>query len=101
EERMHNANEATVNALGHTERSSHKENKSGRGDLGALILTTEDGLEFNCGTGFDNATRREIWDNRDQYMGQFAKIKSFLIGVKDKPRFPVFLGFRDASDMSS
>ena len=101
EERMHNANEATVNALGHTERSSHKENKSGRGDLGALILTTEDGLEFNCGTGFDDATRREIWDNRDQYMGQFAKIKSFLIGVKDKPRFPVFLGFRDASDMSS
>ena len=101
EERMHNANEATVNALGHTERSSHKENKSGRGDLGALILTTEDGLEFNCGTGFDDATRREIWDNRDQYMGQFAKIKSFLIGVKDKPRFPVFLGFRNISDMSS
>lgn len=101
EERMHNANEATVNALGHTERSSHKENKSGRGDLGALILTTEDGLEFNCGTGFGNATRREIWDNRDQYMGKYAKVKSFLIGVKDKPRFPVFLGFRDASDMSS
>lgn len=101
EERMHNANEATVNALGHTERSSHKENKSGRGDLGALILTTEDGLEFNCGTGFDDATRREIWDNRDQYMGKYAKVKSFLIGVKDKPRFPVFLGFRDASDMSS
>ena len=101
EERMHNANEATVNALGHTERSSHKENKSGRGDLGALILTTEDGLEFNCGTGFDNATRREIWDNRDQYMGKYAKVKSFLIGVKDKPRFPVFLGFRDASDMSA
>ena len=101
EERMHNANEATVNALGHTERSSHKENKSGRGDLGALILTTEDGLEFNCGTGFGNATRREIWDNRDQYMGKYAKVKSFLIGVKDKPRFPVFLGFRDASDMSA
>ena len=42
--------------FGPTERSSHKENKSGRGDLGALILTTEDGLEFNCGTGFDDAT---------------------------------------------
>ena len=100
-EEMHNGNEATTSELGRTKRSSHKENKSGRGDLGALILTTEDGLEFNCGTGFDDATRREIWDNRDQYMGQFAKIKSFLIGVKDKPRFPVFLGFRNISDMSS
>ena len=99
EERMHNANEATKNALGQTERSSHKENLVGRGDLGALVLETADGLRFNCGTGFTDSSRSEIWGNRDRYLGQFAKIKSFLIGVKDLPRFPVFLGMRDPIDM--
>lgn len=99
QERMHNGNEATINALGHTERSSRNEGKVGRGDLGALILETDDGRRFNCGTGFDDALRAEIWGNQAAYLGRMAKVKSFLIGVKDLPRFPVFLGFRDASDL--
>lgn len=99
-ERMHNANEATINALGHTERSSHKENLVGLGDLGALVLETADGQQFNCGTGFDDALRAEIWANQGAYLGRMAKVKSFLIGVKDLPRFPVFLGFRDEGDIS-
>ncbi len=98
QERMHNGNEATTNALGHTERSSHKENKVGRGDLGAVICRTDTGLEFNVGTGFDDALRREIWDNQARYLGKMAKVKSFLVGVKDLPRFPTFLGFRDEID---
>lgn len=98
EERLHNGNLAKKNELGHTERSMHKENMVGRGDLGALVLKYEGGT-FNCGTGFDDAQRKAIWDNRDQHLGRFAKIKSFLIGVKDAPRFPVFLGFRDPIDL--
>lgn len=98
EERMHNGNEAKVNALGQTERSSHKENKTGRGDLGALVLELAPGQTFNVGTGFDDNDRAEIWQNRDKYLGRFAKIKSFAIGVKDAPRFPVWLGFRDGDD---
>ena len=98
EERMHNANPATKDALGHTERSSHKENMIGRGDLGAIVCKTSDGLTFCCGSGFDDAQRREIWDNKDKYLGKMAKVKSFMIGVKDKPRFPIFLGIRDPID---
>ena len=97
-ERQHNGNVATVNALGHTERSSHKENKCGRGDLGALVCETADGQVFNCGTGFDDAVRSEIWQNQDAYLGKYAKVKSFLIGVKDLPRFPVWIGWRDPID---
>lgn len=100
EERTRNENEAVRNNLGYIERSSHKENKIGRGDLGALVLETEDGQRFNCGTGFTDALRAEIWAHQDQYLGKFAKVKSFVIGVKDLPRFPVFLGWRDESDMS-
>ena len=100
EERFHNANPATINALGHTERSMHVENMIGRGDLGALVLETSGGKRFTCGTGFDDTTRREIWGNKEKYVGRWAKVKHFPIGVKDLPRFPTFLGFRDENDMS-
>jgi len=99
EERMHNGNEKTTNALGFSERSSHKENKSGRGDLGALVLETADGLRFNVGTGFDDAQRKAIWENLDQHIGRYAKVKHFAYGTKDVVRFPVFLGFRDPIDL--
>lgn len=100
QERMHNGNEATKDALGRTERSMHQENMIGRGDLGALILRTADGQTFNCGTGFNDVQRRELWQIKDNgLIGRWAKVKSFMIGVKDLPRFPVFLGFRDVNDM--
>lgn len=98
-ELFHNDNVSKVNALGHTERSSHMENKRGGAVLGALILETEDGQRFQCGTGFDSALRAEIWAQRDAYMGKFAKVKHFEQGVKDLPRFPVFLGMRDPIDL--
>lgn len=98
EERQKNGNEATTNELGRTKRSSHKENKTGRGDLGALVLKHPAGT-FNCGTGFDDVLRAEIWANRDKYLGQLAKVKFFAIGMKDLPRHPVYLGLRDANDL--
>ena len=98
EERQHNGNEATTNELGRTKRSSHKENKTGRGDLGALVLKHPAGT-FNCGTGFDDALRAEIWANRDKYLGRLAKVKFFAIGMKDLPRHPVYLGLRDTNDL--
>lgn len=99
EERCANLNEKTTNALGYSERSSHKENKVGRGDLGALVLRTDNDLTFTCGTGFDDAQRSEIWANRDKYLGAVVKVKHFDYGVKDHVRFPVFLGFRDPIDI--
>jgi len=97
-ERMHNANEAKTNELGRTERSSNKENLIPTNMLGALQLDLN-GIHFECGTGFSDAQRQDIWDNRDMYIGQLAKIKYQAIGVKDKPRFPSFLGWRDTDDL--
>lgn len=99
EELLINNNEATTNELGHTERSSHRENKAGGGVLGALVVLHPEAGEFRCGTGFNAADRTEIWAKRDSYLGRMAKIKHFEIGVKDKPRFPVWLGFRALEDM--
>lgn len=106
EERLHNANEATVDELGHTKRSSHQENMVPMGTLGSLILKVpegneyfEAGLTFGCGTGFDDATRQNIWDNRAKYMGKMAKVKFQNNGIKDVPRFPVFIGWREEDDL--
>jgi len=99
EERMHNDNTATINELGYIERSSHKENKTGRGDLGALVLRTKEKVVFKCGTGFDDDLRAYVWLKREHYIGALAKVKSFNVGVKDAPRFPVFVGFRAKDDL--
>lgn len=98
EERMHNGNVAIKNELGRTARSSHKENKSGRGDLGALLLRHSSGIEFSCGTGFTDSERADIWTNQSRFLGRLAKYKHFPVGAKDLPRHPVFLGWRDRRD---
>lgn len=98
EEEMFNANEATTSELGRTKRSSHKANKVPKGRLGALVLKYGN-TTFNCGTGFNDAERENIWAERERYLGQFAKIKYFAHGIKDVPKLSSFLGIRDVRDM--
>lgn len=99
EEEMANNNVATTDELGRTKRSSHQENKSGKGRLGALVCKTPEGVIFNIGTGYDAKMRDQLWRERETLPGQYVKYKSFDIGVVDAPRFPVFLGLRSAIDM--
>lgn len=101
DEEMKNNNQATVGALGHTERSSHKANLAGKGSMGALVCKTGAGVEFRIGTGFTAKMRAEMWANKHKYIGKLAKYKHFPIGQKDAPRFPVFLGLRAEIDTST
>lgn len=99
-EQLHNANAATIDNLGATERSSHKENMIPMGTLGALIATgcipgTSEVLEFSVGTGFTDVLRQEIWDNKEKYLGKTITIKFFDYGGYVKARMPVFKGFRE------
>lgn len=98
--RMHNTNKLQVDELGHAKRSSAKAGLIATAYLGALkVRDIESGVTFEIGTGFDGTLRKEIWDNKDVYLNKIVKYKSQEIGTKDKPRFPVFLGFRDARDL--
>lgn len=102
EEQLHNANEATINELGHTTRSSHKENMIGKNTLGAIIVKCDKFQEeFNIGTGFNDILRRKLWEEKTNLIGKVVTFKYFLVGIKDRPRFPVFKGFRDINDISS
>jgi len=96
-----NQNEAFVNELGHTARSTIKDNLVATESLGALVCRTKDGILFNIGTGFTEEERIELWKNRDSLVGKLAKYKHFPVGALAAPRFPVFLGFRSPDDLES
>lgn len=100
EELMHNDNVAQTNELGYTQRSTHTENKHGGGVLGNLrVRDVKTGIQFKIGTGFDADTRAKLWEDRELLPGKVVKYKYFPVGIKEKPRHPVFLGFRDPDDM--
>ena len=98
EEQHHNANPATLDERGYTKRSSHQDNKQPTGSLGALVVNWE-GHELRIGTGFTQKDRQDIWDDKDRYRGRLVKFKYLPTGIKDLPRHPVFLGWRDSIDL--
>lgn len=99
-EQMHNGNELQKDELGRAKRTSHKANKTGKNTLGALVVRDKmTGVEFEIGTGFDDKLRKTIWQDCPKYLNKIVKYKYQPVGVKDKPRFPVFLGFRDKIDL--
>lgn len=102
EELQHNENEKTQDAFGHSERSSKKENMVAGNTLGAFLVRKSDGVEFKIGTGLGltAAVRKEIWENKEKYLGKLVHYRSQPHGVKDKPRIPVWHGFRSPEDLS-
>lgn len=102
-EEMENTNEATTNLLGRTERSSKKEGMVGKNTLGGFDVIGINGqfkdVEFSVGSGLTADQKKQYWNERKKLAGKILKYKYFPIGVKDKPRLPIFLGFRDKQDM--
>lgn len=94
-EEMHNTNEAKQDHLGHTKRSKAKAGMVGKGTMGALMVRdVHTGVEFEVGSGFTAEHRK-----RTDWVGKIIKYKFFPIGVKDKPRHPIYLGERNPIDL--
>lgn len=99
-EQQTNTNEATVDETGYTKRSHAKGGKVAAGVLGTLqVRDIKTGVEFELGTGFTYEQRANLWAGREYLPGKLVKYKYFPIGIKDKPRHPVFIGFRDRRDL--
>jgi len=99
-EKMVNTNEGLKDNFGRTKRSSCQDGLKPSGTLGGFILRNSEGLEFSCGSGLNDALRDEIWKNQSKYLGKLVKYKYMSKGIKDLPRHPVFIGFRDETDLS-
>lgn len=104
EEEMFNGNPAETNELGRTKRSTAAAGLIGKGTMGALLVRDlKTRVEFSIGTGF-TAQDRVSWWAWFQKQGPrtpkpIVKYKFFPVGVKDKPRHPVYLGLRDKRDL--
>jgi DNA ligase-1 len=101
EEQLHNGNEAFISENGRTKRSSSIIGKTPANTLGAFIVRWGD-VEFTIGGGIGLTAelRKEIWNNREQYLGKLIKFSYLGCGTKDKPRMPKFRGFRHPDDIS-
>lgn len=108
-----NLNEAQTNELGRTFRTSHQANKVPNGMVGTVIGTiledVVDGGKVLFSKGQDvtvsagcmtHDQRREWWnDGGRQLKAVVSKAKFFPKGIKDKPRFATWQGFRLREDM--
>jgi DNA ligase-1 len=99
QEKMSNQNPEELDAFGHVKRSASLDGMMPTGVAGTLVVRNKEGLEFGIGSGLNDFLREEIWNNKKKYIGKLVKYKYFPHGVKDLPRHPVFLGFRDPDDL--
>ena len=74
------------------------------GMLGALILDYK-GYELRCGSGFTDEDRKEIWNNKEKYLGKIAEIQYFRESRNQdgglSVSFPVFICIRHDKDEPS
>lgn len=96
EEAEHNANEATTNALGYTERSSHKANKFGNGMVGRYICIDDAGRTFKVAPGaFTHSERASHWSDPSQVVGKTITHRHFGLTPAGAYRFSRAVSIRE------
>lgn len=100
-EAMHNGNKVDKDAFGLTKRSSHKENKTGLGKAGAIVVKLDNGktCKLGMGEGIKDSDKVDLWDNRGQLVGKLARFTYQGLSKGGIPRFPKFINIRDERDM--
>lgn len=107
-----NENDAQINELGKTFRSTHQENMIPNGMVGNIQAVAckdvFDGKKQVIGKGqlltispgnMPHDQRKMYFENRHLLVGKTIKYKFFPKGIKEKPRFPTFVTIRDSTDM--
>lgn len=113
EEGTTNTNEATIDELGHTKRSTHQDNMVPNGTVGAILGTllndlkdysgnviAEKGAEVRVSPGeMNHKDRKYYFDNQQEIVGHVVEFEFMSYGLKDKPRFATFKRIRSINDM--
>lgn len=91
--------EVSLTVTGYEEGTGRNE-----GRLGALICEGEDDgktISVNCGSGFSDSDRTELWTGRDSLVGQVVEVRADAITQNQDgsyslrfPRFKTFRGFK-------
>lgn len=101
-----NKNTATTNELGRTHRSSHQDGKVPKDTLGVLHCRSINGrfdtVQHDIAVSpMDHATRKQVWGEYKAggVVGRIVTYKYFAPGSDERPRHPLFKGWRDKRDM--
>lgn len=103
EEQMNNCNAKGQDAFGKMKRSKAIGGMKGKGTLGALVCetffeTAIDGTitssNIRVATGLTDQLRYQIWTHQKDFLGHTIVFKHKPYGKKDKPRSPIWVGFR-------
>lgn len=88
-----------IDELGYRKTSARKDTKQEIETMGVIrVRDIHSGVEFEIGSGFNQEQRDLFWQNKEEFIGKLVKYKFFEIG-KEKPRFPIFQGFRSDLDL--
>ena len=97
-ELLKNGNDLEKDERGYAKRSSHKAQMIPMNTLGGLrVRDIHNGWEFDIGSGFTQELRDQLWAMK--LKGKILKYKYVPVGMKDVPRWPIFLGFRSKIDL--
>lgn len=71
-----------------------------KGTLGALVVKYKDNT-VNIGSGFNDETRRDFWEDRDNLVGRIIEVKYKEISRDKKTgleslQFPIYVGLRES-----
>jgi len=95
-----NNNEQERDERGYAKRSDKKDGKTPSGMMGKWRVSYkgDDNTEVAPGC-LSHKERVYILQHPEEFVGKYVKLRHFPKGVKDKPRFPRTIGFRDPIDM--
>lgn len=98
EEEMENLSSPLIDERGYTKRLKRVNALKGKETLGSLIVSWRDKV-FSIGSGFTQTQRITYWQRRKSLIGRTITFAYQLYGTKNKPRQPIFKGFRHADDL--
>jgi len=100
-EKMHNANAAEKDELGHTKRSLAKANLIPAATAGAMIVEWRgEVFKIGFGPGITDKIKKDWWRRRYQLLTQKVTFSYQELSKDGIPRFGKMIAFRHADDMS-
>lgn len=92
-ERMENVGESKINELGYKQKEKHNDDMKPTGIAAGFLTEFNDKPMKVTLTGTEEF-RKEIWNNKESYIGKVMEIKGMEVGSKDVLRHPIFVRFR-------
>jgi len=95
-ERFLNLNESQTNELGRSYKRNTVDAKEGTGIAATFICEMPNGETTRVSINGNESYRRDIWKNKNDYIGKYAVVKSMAYGEKTRLRHPRLLSIKEA-----